>query len=101
MGTGRCSRNIGILATCPVPQGRLFSICIGLGSGVVFGNATISGGRKTCAATNSIAVQATVVVEVGGVLEPISPRIEFATEFSVPSGGQLRTISADPSVPEP
>ena len=47
----------------------------------------LNGQILQCAASNSVLVQSTVIIETGGRLEVISPFVRFAPDFSVPPGG--------------
>jgi hypothetical protein len=78
------------------------NICGGFGPGgdVVVENLLVSSGTVvTCAATNSIGVAATVVVEGTGLLELIAPNVEFLPGFILPATGEIRVTSADPGAP--
>lgn len=71
--------------------------CLGMGDNALFNTTTVLNGFEvTCAARIAVDVDNSVIVETGGHLEVISPKIEFSPGFTIPQGGTLTAISADP-----
>ena len=72
--------------------------CFGATDIVLASLFVLSGEYKVCASRSSIDVDPSVDVESGGELELISPTVRLNPGFSIPVGGRLRVISADPGI---
>ena len=72
------------------------------GADAIFANVQVSSGTVvTCAAVNSVTIEATVIIDPGGQVELISPRINFQPGFSTPGAASTRVISTNPGAPAP
>jgi len=72
------------------------------GADAIFANVQVSSGTVvTCAAVNSITVEATVVLDPGGQVELISPQVNFQAGFSNPGSASTQVVSTNPGEPAP
>lgn len=72
------------------------------GADAIFANVQVSSGTVvTCAAVNSITVEATVVIDPGGQVELISPQVNFQAGFSNPGSASTQVVSTNPGEPAP
>jgi hypothetical protein len=92
----------GIIDSLDRLPGMQSNFCLGLGDDAVLATVIVpSGTELTCAASGSIMVEATVVIENSGNLEVITPNADFKPGFDAPEGAGVSVISRDPSAPLP